>query len=350
VGAERLEVRLAAEADDVRWDRYVRGHALGTVFHLRGWGRATSDAFGAIQRDLLAEEDGEIVGVLALSACRRVYKPRTWISAPWGVYGDPLGDRSAVAQALVEAALEGARAAGVPRLELRCRADPELDGFTASELYATYTKELPDDPGEVLAGYKKNERQYIRRAEEQHGLRFEEGPRFLAALQRLFLSSKRALGSPGLSGAWWRALAEHLGEEYTIHAALKGEDVVAASLTFHNDKEAAMFYIGTTPTANREYQATKFMIAKVCEWAVREGYGVFDLGRSRKGTGAAAFKGHQGFEESGLHYCYALLDEKAEVPSFNPSNPKTDFARKVWSRLPLWTCEMLTAQVGRYLA
>jgi len=350
VSAESLEIRLVDEADEVRWDEYVRGHPLGTVFHLSGWGRAASQAFGATRCDLVALDGEELVGLLPLSACRRVYKPRTWISAPWGVYGDPLGDSPLVVRALVDSALERARGAGVPRLELRCRQDHGLDDLIASELYVTYTKELPDDPGEILSGYKKSERQYIRHAEERHGLRFEEGSEFRGALERLFLSSKRSLGSPGLSRAWWDALEEHLGEEYTIHAALKGEAVVAASLTFHNSDEAALFYIGTAPGANRDYQATKFMIAKCSEWAVREGYRTFDLGRSRQDTGAAAFKGHQGFEPSPLHYRYALLDEKAEVPSFNPSNPKTDFARKVWSKMPLFACDLLTAQLGRFLA
>ena len=345
-----LEVRLAVEADDVHWDEYVRGHRLGSVFHLSGWGRAVHDAFGATRESLIALEGARVVGVLPLAACRRVYKPRTWISAPWGVYGDPLGDRPEIAEALVDAALERARAGGVPRLELRCREDPGLKEFIASELYSTYTKELPEDPAEVLASYKKSERRYIRLAESRYGLRFEEGDRFLGALQKLFLSSKRALGSPGLSRAWWAALQEHLSAEYTIHAALKGDDVVAATLTFHNKAEAAMFYIGTTPQANSEFQATKYMIAKCAEWAVERGYKTFDLGRSRRGTGAAAFKEHQGFEPSQLHYRYALLSDSAAVPSFNPSNPKTDFARKVWSKMPLWACDVLTTQLGRYLA
>ena len=337
-------------ADDVHWDKYVRGHRLGSVFHLSGWGRAVHDAFGATQESLIAREGGEVVGVLPLAACRRVYKPRTWISAPWGVYGDPLGERAEVTAALVDAALERARAGGVPRLELRCREDPGLEAFIASELYSTYSKELPEDPDEVLASYKKSERRYIRLAESRYGLSFEEGDRFLGALQRLFLSSKRSLGSPGLSKAWWTALEEHLSLEYTIHAATKGDEVVAATLTFHGKEEAAIFYIGTSPGANREFQATKYMIAKCAEWAVKKGFKTLDLGRSRRDTGAAAFKEHQGFVPSDLHYRYALLDESAAVPSFNPSNPKTDFARKVWSKMPLWTCELLTAQLGRFLA
>ena len=111
-----------------------------------------------------------------------------------------------------------------------------------------------------------------------------------------------------------------------------------------------MFYIGTTPLANREYQATKFMIAKCSEWAVSEGYKSLDLGRSRRDTGAAAFKVHQGFESSPLCYQYALLSDSAEVPSFNPSNPKTTLARKVWSKMPLLACDLMTAQLGRFLA
>ena len=290
MSALELEIRLAEGADDVRQDEYVRAHRLGTVFHLSGWGRAVQAAFGATPKSLIALEGGEVVGVLPLAACRRVYKPRTWISAPWGVYGDPIGDRSEVARALVDQALERARSEGVPRLELRCREAPQLEGFIPSELYSTYTKELPDDPAEVLPSYKKSERRYIRQAESRYGLHIEEGEQFQPALRRLFLSSKRALGSPGLSGAWWAALHRHLSSEYTIHAALKGEEVVAATLTFHNKTEAAMFYIGTTPQANREYQATKYMIAKCSEWAVERGYKTLDLGRSRRGTDLSSFQ------------------------------------------------------------
>ena len=111
MSALELEIRLATGADDVRLDEYVRGHRLGSVFHLSGWGRAVQASFGASPESLIAIEGGEVVGALPLAACRRVYKPRTWISAPWGVYGDPLGDRAEVTAALVDVALERARAA-----------------------------------------------------------------------------------------------------------------------------------------------------------------------------------------------------------------------------------------------
>ena len=61
MSAESLEVRLAAEADEARWDEYVRGHRLGTVFHLVGWGSAIRDAFGAARQSLIALEAGEVV-------------------------------------------------------------------------------------------------------------------------------------------------------------------------------------------------------------------------------------------------------------------------------------------------
>jgi hypothetical protein len=158
------------------------------------------------------------------------------------------------------------------------------------------------------------------------------------------------MGHPEIRTPHLDVLEEHLDDEYSIHAALKGDEVVAATLTFHNANEAAIFYIGTTQRANRECQATKFLIAKCSEWAVKKGVKTMDLGRSRRDTGAAAFNEQQGFAPSELNYRYALLDERAAVPSLNPSNPKTDFARKVWSKMPLWACDLLTARLGRYLA
>ena len=61
------------------------------------------------------------------------------------------------------------------------------------------------------------------------------------------------MGRPEIRTPHLDALEEHLDDEYSIHAALKGDEVVAATLTFHNANEAAIFYIGTTQSANREY-------------------------------------------------------------------------------------------------
>ena len=344
-----LVVRYSSKEEDALRDVYVRAHERSTVFHLSSWAAAVESAFLAERRDLIATEDGRIVGVLPLSKCRRALGGSNWISAPWGVYGGPIADRPEIAQALVAVAMERAREADARRLDLRCLEDPKLPGLAKSDLYVTFRKTLPSTVEEVKSTFPRTERKYLRHAVERHGLSFEEGHGYLSDLHRLFLTSKRSLGSPGLPAAWWDALESQQGLDYVLHAAHRGSEVLAVTLTFLHKKDAAMYYVGTTPDANLKYHATTFLIAKCMEWSVENGYELFDLGRSRRDSGACKFKINQGFEPTPLNYRHALLSDDAKVPSFTPSNPKTALLRKTWSRLPLWACGSLSSRLATFL-
>ena len=344
-----LLVRYSAPDEDARRDAYVRLHERSTVFHLSGWARAVERAFGAERRDLIALEGDRIVGALPLSSCRRALGGSNWISAPWGVYGGPIADRPEIAEQLVSAAMERASDAGARRLELRCIEDPKIKGLTPSDLYVTFRKALPEREEDVVRTFPRTERKYLRHAVERHGLWVEEGHHLRHELAQLFLLSKRALGSPGLPDVWWRALEEGLGTDYVLHAARKGEEILGVTLTFLHQREASMYYIGTSPEANQRYHVTTYLIAKCMEWSVRHGYQLFDLGRSRRDSGSCLFKINQGFEPTPLHYRHALLSAEARVPSFTPSNPRTALLRKTWSQLPLWACDRLSRRLATFL-
>ncbi|MED6335010.1 MAG: GNAT family N-acetyltransferase [Planctomycetota bacterium] len=344
-----LVIRHSSPEEDEQRDRYVRSHPASTVFHLSGWARAVESAFRAGRRDLIALEGERIVGVLPLASCRRALGGRNWISAPWGVYGGPIASRPEIAERLVCAAQEWAADAGARRLELRCLEDPHLSGFSASDLYVTFRKRLPEREEDVLRTFPRTERKYLRQAVERHGLSIEEGHHLRHDLARLFLSSKRTLGSPGLPARWWEALEAELGAEYVLHGARRGDELLGVTLTFLHRQEAAMYYVGTAPEANRRYHTTTYMIASCMEWSVRHGYELFDLGRSRRDSGACTFKINQGFEPTPLHYRHALLGAGAKIPSFTPSNPKTAFLRKTWSQLPIWACDTLSRRLATFL-
>ena len=79
------------------------------------------------------------------------------------------------------------------------------------------------------------------------------------------------------------------------------------------------------------------------------GFRVFDFGRSRRDSGAAKFKKNMGFDAIDLRYEYLLLAENAKIPTFNPSNPKLDKPRQLWSKLPLFVANSLGGRLSRYL-
>ena len=61
-------VRACQPADTTRWNAFVRRHPEGTFFHLAEWQQVLAKAFGHRTHYLLAEQDGEIRGVLPLAA------------------------------------------------------------------------------------------------------------------------------------------------------------------------------------------------------------------------------------------------------------------------------------------
>jgi FemAB-related protein (PEP-CTERM system-associated) len=296
----------------------------------------------------MALRGGAVVGVLPLMLCRTPFGGANLLSSPYGVYGGPLAVDDGVRARLLEAALEEARSQGVGRLELRSREPLEHPGLTHSDLYVTFVKDLPRDPEEVLGSMKKDERRLVRRAADTHGLELDEGPWFVEELARLFQSSKQRLGSPGLPVAWFRALLAELGEEAVIHLVRRQREVVAASMCFIDGDALRMYYIGTTPEANRDFAATSFLIAELQRWAVERGLARFDLGRSRRDAGAVKFKTNQGFTAAPLHYAYGLV-RSSSLPSFTPSNPRTAVLRRTWAQLPAWLCTRLSARLSRFL-
>ena len=342
-----IEVRSARPDEDGARDEFIRAHPEGTFFHLSGWRRVVERVFRHEPLDLLAFEDGELRGVLPLMGCRGLRGGKAWISMPYAVYGGPLGTSEAVERALYEEAERRAVQAGIARLELRCLKDPGLE-LPSSELYATFIKDLPDSPEAVLAGMPKKARADARKARKEHGLTIDEGRWYVADLIRLFHRNKRSLGSPAMPSGWFTGLLEEFGDDATVHLVRKGSEPVAAVMSFFYEGHVLAYHSGTGEDVDRKYKASAFLYMALQEWCVEQGYRTFDFGRSRKDSGAFAFKSRQGFEPTDLHYRYRLIKDR-EKPSLNPSNPKTKVLRETWSKLPLWATRALSTPAARFL-
>lgn len=340
-------VRAARPEDDAALEALAR-ELGGSLFQRPAWRRAVQSAFGHEPADWIALDGERPVGFLPMMHCKGLSGGAHLISSPYGVYGGPVAGDVRVVRALIDAGLAEARRRRVGRLELRSRGPLEHPELVSSDLYVTFVKDLPPDPDEVLGAMKKDERRLVRRAADSHGLELDEGSWFVEDLARLFHASKQRLGSPGLPLRWFEALLRELGDDAVVHIVRRGSEVLAASMCFIDQGALCMYYIGTTPEANRTYAATSFMIAELQKWAIARGLTVFDLGRSRRDAGAVKFKRNQGFVAAPLHYAYGLVRAKG-LPSFTPSNPRTRVLRETWARMPGWLCRRVSGRAARFL-
>ncbi|MCA8942615.1 MAG: FemAB family PEP-CTERM system-associated protein [Planctomycetes bacterium] len=342
-----ITVRELVPGEDARWDSFVHSHPDGTFFHLTGWRRVVVETFGHEPHYLVAEQGRRWVGVLPLFWFKSPFVGNQIISLPYAVYGGVLAVDEAAQTELFAVAQRIGRQLGAKYIELRHLGERPGER-SSSDLYLTFRRELPSTVDQVMPSIKKRARAEVRRARDRHGLTCVESTD-LGKFFELFARDKKRLGSPTLPYRWFRALTEEFGRQIVVHNVIDDDDRVLVSVMSFCFKDCVYAYYAGADLAARGTGANDYIYCKIMEWAVERGFRVFDFGRSRRDSGAAKFKKNMGFEPEQLHYEYILLAEDAELPSFNPSNPRLERPRQIWSKLPLCMANSLGGKLSRYL-
>jgi len=326
-----VKVRLYAEVDRENWDRFVLDHPEGTLFHLTAWKRAIEREFNFQSCYLIAEERGNICGVLPLFLSSNWVQGRTLISTPFAVYGGICATNVTVRSALIKAACRMANEEEVNYLELREPQHANGDGFLTKHLYVTFQQQLPSDPEQLLRGFPKDTRYMIRKG-QKGGLRSVNDNAELNTFYEIYAASVRNLGTPVFAKRFFRILIEEFGEAVEILSVWNGTKAIAGVLSFRF-RDMILPYYGGSLLEGRRYAANNFMYWEVCREACKRGVKTFDFGRSKIGTGSYAFKTQWNMKERSLPYQFHLVRRKT-LPNFSPVNPKFKLATDIWKRIP----------------
>lgn len=338
---ELLELRHARPAD-----RFVLAHPGGTPFHETRWLDLVRATFGFETRTLVAWRGDEVVGVLPLALVNAPITGRRLVSVPFGVYGGILAADEEALRELDHSSMLLARQINARYLELRYLGRGPTQHQSMS-LHETYRCELPADPEAVLASIPRKARAEVRKATERHGVRLEEGARLFDDFYRLYLLNKRSLGSPVFTQGYFRRLLDLYGPRASLHGVLAADRVVAAVLSLRDQGTLYPYYSGAEAGADR-LGANNAMYALLMQAAVRRGCSRFDFGRSRIGSGAAAFKRHMGFAATALDYQF-FFPRGGHPPSIHPGNPRMALPQRVLSSLPPWLARVVGPAIMRHV-
>jgi FemAB-related protein (PEP-CTERM system-associated) len=143
-------------------------------------------------------------------------------------------------------------------------------------------------------------------------------------------------------------LKRAFGHDCDVVTVLNRGLAVASVMTFYFRDTVLPYYGGGTSEA-REVAGNDFMYWEVMRRAAERGFRVFDYGRSKRGTGAFAFKKNWGFEPEPLVYEFHLR-HVAKIPDVNPLNPKYRLFVAAWRRLPLAIANVIGPLIARDLA
>jgi FemAB-related protein (PEP-CTERM system-associated) len=346
VASAPVVVRTLESQDAERWDRFVLEHPAGTFFHQMAWKRVVEKTFDHQAQYVLGERDGRIVAAAPVFMVSNWMVGRCMVSSPLASYGGICAEDSEAEQALLEFLKRRAQEQQVDYLELRNTAGGTLAGFVPNTRYSSFSTSLSKDPEAVLKALPKDIRYMIRKAEKAD-LHVRRGPELLDEFYRLFTINMRRLGTPVFPRALFVNLLAEFGKQIDVLVVYAGSEPVASAFSFLFRDTFHPYYIGGLPVA-RDLAANNFLWWELMKFAAQSGMNTFDFGRSKKGTGAYAFKKKWNPRITDLDYQVFLVKRKT-APNFSPANPKFELATQVWSRLPLWLTNRLGPRVVRWI-
>lgn len=276
-----MTFRAATEADAGAWQAFLGRTSSGDFLHNWGWA-AVAEFDGQPQRRFVVEDGGEIVAVAAAQHRSLPFGRAFWY-VPHGPvldYADPNAPHRLrrVTSGLRETA--AAERALAVRLEPRVEADsPELAAFAASRLRRSPTRIQVghtrlvslDDDATLMAGFDKDTRYAIRRAEREG---VEVGvcddatdDRPIDELHALVAETQRRAGFPlpprDRYRIAWRALGG--AGRAAILEARRGDELLASGLVVVEGRQSFYLFSGSRREVRGE---PKHYASYALQWAM----------------------------------------------------------------------------------
>jgi FemAB-related protein (PEP-CTERM system-associated) len=256
-----------------------------------------------------------------------------------------LADDDRTAAALAQAAQELAQRRSCPTIELRGGALPS--GWDVrDDAHLGFIGDLADDDEAQLLAVPRKQRAEVRRSlagglEVRIGR--DEADR--AAHYAVYAESVRNLGTPVFPRALFDATLEALDADI-LTVTHEGAPVASVLSFYHGD--TVLPYWGGGTFAARTLRANERMYFELMLHARRRGCTRFDFGRSKAGSGPAAYKKNWGFEPQPLAYA-SWTAPGAAKRDVDPTSAAYAAKIALWKRLPLGLANRIGPAIARGL-
>jgi len=323
-------VRDFTSGDAGAWEAFVERHPGSTFFHRLGWRELMESEFRHKTHYLVAKQGSHVAGILPLVETRSRLFGHALVSSPFCAHASALADTPAIADALIDAAVDRARSLGVTHLELRSRIALRPE-WPTQDLYVNFSRAILPTVDDNLLAVPRKQRAMVRKG-IKNGLTSTVDSD-VDGFFELYADNMHRHGTPPFARSYFRRLREVFGEACEVLTVFDGGTPISGVLSFYFRDTVLPYYAGDRVQA-RERAANDFKYWELMRRACERGLSVFDYGRSKRGSGSYDFKKNWGFESSPLYYEYRLL-KRETIPQNNPANPKYRALIAVWRRMPI---------------
>lgn len=341
-----ITVREGASDDDLA--AFLATTPGATPFHSSAWGRAIESACRHRWHLLTAHDaTGTLIGILPLHHIRSRLFGNALVSTGFAVDGGILASHPAATEALAIAAIDLAKDLGLGSIDLRGGKHPQ--GWSIDDsTYLGFTRPLASSHDEELAAIPRKHRAEVRKAlANDLTVHIGQGRADRDAHFYCYATSVRNLGTPVFPRRLFDAVLDAFGKDADILTIRHNGAPVASVLSLYWQGKVMPYWGGGT-TAARSLRANERMYFELMDHARARGMTRFDFGRSKTGTGPAAYKKNWGFEAQPLSYARWTADGTA-LRDTNPTSAKYRLMVDSWQRLPLWLANRLGPVISRQL-
>lgn len=355
IGGQVVEVDPTA---DRRWDAFVSGSVDGEFYHLSAWQEVLRQTYDFAPHCLAVEDDvGHLQGVLPLVLTSSPLAGRKLLSLPFSDVAGPVAASPTAARQLLRYAVDLA-----PKIRARCvqvrsarndlaAAEPRL---APDARYVNHVLRLghgsfavADNP--ALAGIRGRVRHTRREGVE---IRAGDGTGDLRAFYDLHQKTTKQHGMPAQSFAFfqnlWRILSS--SGQIRLFVAAVGSKIIGGSL-FALFGERVYYAYNASDPATRRLQSSYPILWHALEWAEREGYRSFSLGKtSRDNPGLTQFKRHWGGDEIPLYSYYFPRVDGLTSSAFSENQVRHQIVTRLWRALPAPLTNVAGGLMYRHLA
>jgi Acetyltransferase (GNAT) domain len=335
----QLEPWSEARAD---WIELVSRTREASVFHGHRWIESILAAYRfKTYVATLRTARGSLVAGLPLAQSIGLTRRRL-VAFPYSDFCPPLEEEAGAADALVTGL---AALAGLPPVEIRGYDAPAP--WHKFEMFERWATNIEGSPVEVQQRFTRNFRREIRRAE---GAGFEvarvTGPEGLRRFYDLIADSRLRKGLPTQPPAFFRAVAEGMGEQAEVWlSSLNGRDM---AVEFALVDGGSLYGKWMARAHDAPPGATQLLIWMLIRAHMGE-CRVFDVGRTDiRNEGLANFKRQHGAKASPLPYLF-FPDPPGNISSEHVTGARAVVSR-AWAKLPMPAATALSAFIYRYLS
>jgi len=335
-----LEIRELKKADEKIWDEYVYRSADSTFFHQIGWKRVVEKTYGHKPIYLVAEEDGEIKGVLPLFLMKSRIFGKKLVSVPFAPYGGVCADNERIKKSILQEAEEIAKKYKVDYMEFRNLTKMNGTRYDVATHYTTFIIQLTQDLNETWQSLRRDKKKGVKKAKKV-GLDIEWGEE-IDTFYTVYSKVMKELGTPAHRYSFFENIRKEFPKSFKILEIKHDKKTICCKFLL-SFKDTLISMWGVTLKGYKRFHPYDLANWESIIYGHKFGYRYLDLGRCLVNSGVYNYKEGWSRQPKQLYYYYFYLKNKYRVtPDTSQSNPRRKTFAKIWKRLPLRLVQFLS--------